>query len=585
MSHVSSVSPLGSGLARHGGTVRAPKGSARSALLGLLLGGLSCFVLLLPCRATAQPVPLELIRITPEQYQQSIRDVFGASIRIPDNPIEPGLREEGLLAVGGRKLTISSAGLERYESLARDIAAQVVEPRRRAVLVQCNPASESRPDRACATQFIRRVGLLLFRRPLDSAETRSFLETHTAAARALRSFDAGLSAALVRMLVDPNFLFRVERTEESASAEGSARLDAYAMAARLSFFFWNTTPDPELLEAARTGSLLTAAGLERQVDRLLDSPRLESGVRALFSDMLGFDAFATLAIDTTLYPAFTKQVRDDAGEQTLRTLVELLIHRDGDYRDIFVTRDTYLTPSLAAVYNVPLARSQELGGAVPWSRYRFPDDSPYVGILSHVSFLSLHSHAARSSPTLRGKALRERILCQRVPPPPGNIDFTSFEDPENPMKTARDRLAAHNTNPVCAGCHRLTDPGGLALEPFDTAGAFRTMENGVVIDPSGQINGRKFDGPAGLAQILRDTPAVTGCLVNRAFSYGVQRKPQGEELEWLKQLQAQLLETGVRLRPLLRSLATDPRFFTIRSPEPVPTARAETSGMSTSPGP
>ncbi|MFM7783708.1 MAG: hypothetical protein ACKPE6_03520, partial [Gammaproteobacteria bacterium] len=191
MSHVSSVSPPEPGVSLDSGNTRASTGSTRLALLGLLLCLLSGSGLLLPPRAAAQTAQLELIRITPEQYQQSIRDVFGASIRIPDNPIEPGLREEGLLAVGGRKLTISSAGLERYESLARDIAAQVVEPRRRAVLVQCDPASESRPDRACATQFVRRVGLLLFRRPLDAAETRSFVETHTAAARELRSFDAG----------------------------------------------------------------------------------------------------------------------------------------------------------------------------------------------------------------------------------------------------------------------------------------------------------------------------------------------------------------------------------------------------------
>src|SRR5690606_9036017 len=143
--------------------------------------------------------------------------------------------------------------------------------------------------------------------------------------------------------------------------------------------------------------------------------------------------------------------------------------------DMFVTRQTFLTPALAAAYGVPLPRSQELGGAVPWVPYEYPEGDPRVGIISHASSLPLNSHPRTSSPTLRGMALREKFLCQRVPPPPANVDFSLVEDINNPnLKTARQRLTAHSTEPTCAGCHKITDPMGFALENFDTAAGYRT---------------------------------------------------------------------------------------------------------------
>ena len=127
-----------------------------------------------------------------------------------------------------------------------------------------------------------------------------------------------------------------------------------------------------------------------------------------------------------------------------------------------------------------------------------------MGLLAQVSFLALHSHPGRSSPTLRGQAVREIFLCQRVPPPPPDIDFSLLQDTYNPdFRTTRDRLAEHRRNPACASCHNLTDPIGLTLEVFDAAGGYRTTENGAPIDASGELNGRTYAGPPGLAEALR----------------------------------------------------------------------------------
>jgi Protein of unknown function (DUF1592)/Protein of unknown function (DUF1588)/Protein of unknown function (DUF1595)/Protein of unknown function (DUF1585)/Protein of unknown function (DUF1587) len=521
--------------------------------------------------ASEQPAPaaqpegsLYLVRLTPAQYERSIRDIFGSSIQIDVNKAAPGFRDEGLLALGTRRLTITSAEMQQYEKLAQDVATQVVQPNRRATLLGCKPVSEKVADEKCAGAFLQKVGLHLFRRPLTADELQPFVATHSQAAQQLGSFDAGVRAALARMLVAPEFLFRVEFSEPDPSRTGTQRLDAWSTASRLSFFLWDSVPDAELFAAAQSGEILTAAGIKRQVERMLISPRVEGGLRAFFSDMLGFDGFATLSVDSTLYPRFTKNVLEDADEQTLRTIVDQLLVRNNSYGDLFTTRETFLTPSLAALYGVPLPRSQELGGAVPWVPYKFADSDPRIGILSQASFLSLNSHPGTSSPTLRGKAVREKLLCQKVPPPPGNVDFSLVQDLNNPaFKTARQRLTAHSTEAMCAGCHKITDPMGLALEQFDTASGFRTKERGEPIDATGSLNGKNFDGIVQMAQVLREQPGTTSCVINRAYSYGTQRKPTADERKWLANLQKELGNDGVRWRELMRRVTLGPDFFAV----------------------
>ena len=529
--------------------------------LPVFLAGLTLSMSLTLSAAKAE---ITFVRITPEQYQRTIHDIFGASIRLDANAVETGFRDQGLLAVGARKLAMTSAGLEQFESLAQQIAVQVTDPRRSATLIHCRPKAAAAADDACAAQFVNRAGLLIFRRPLTADEASTFIATANSASQKLQSFSSGLGAALAQMLVDPEFLFRIERSEPDPKQPGKMRLDAYSAASRLSFFLWDSAPDSELLAAAGSGKLRTATGLRQQIERMINSPRAEYGLRAFFTDMLGFDAFATIAKDTKLFPKFTKNVEDDAREQTLRTLVDQLLEKDRDYREMFVTRETFLTPSLAALYGVPLPRSQEMGGSTPWVPYKFADNDTHIGILTHASFLALHSHPGKTSPTLRGKALRENILCQKVPPPPGNVDFTLVQDTNNPkLKTVRDRLTAHRGEAMCAGCHKITDPIGLALENFDSVGEPRTTENGMPIDVTGDLGGKSFNGIIELARILREEPAATSCLISRAFSYGTARVPTTDERTWLANLQTELRKGGVKWRELMRRVAQNPDFYTI----------------------
>ncbi len=505
--------------------------------------------------------PPNFRRLTETQYRNIIADIFGSKITVGGH-FDPMVRTNGLLQVGARTAPVTPAGFEEYDRLARAIAAQIVAPGNRDFLLQCAPKSVTAADDACAGQFYGTVGEFLYRRPLTPAEIQIPVALAKATTDKAGNFYDGLAAGLASMLEAPEFLFIVDQTEPDPDHAGGIRLTQYAKATRISFLLWNTTPDQELLRAAKDGEL-NGRGLRRQVDRMLASPRVVSGVRAFFSDMLGFDGFETLQKDSIVYPKFSAVVADDSKEQMLRTISDLLVTEKGDYRDLFTTRKTFISPSLARMYQVPMTHPE--GG---WEPYTFPADDPHAGIESEIGFTSLYSHPGRSSSTLRGRAIRELLLCQKVPDPPGNVSFDLFNDPNSPHKTARERLSAHASAPTCAGCHKIMDPIGLTLEKFDGAGQVRADENGAVIDVSGNLNGHNFEGSSGLGAALHDEPAAATCLVNRLYAYGVGRIPGKGEKDWMTALNASFAEDKYSFMALLRRIAVSDGFYAVSKGAP-----------------
>jgi len=500
--------------------------------------------------------PPTMRRLTEAQYRNTIADVFGAHIVVAGR-FDPLVRTDGLLAVGASRASITPSAFERYAAMARSIAVQVVDEQNRAMLVPCTPSSAQAADEACAKAFLSKVGRLLYRRALSDDELSVQVKIAGAAADTRKDFYAGLSYGLQGLLQSPDFLF----VTENADAADSKTLDAFSKATRLSFLLWNSSPDDELLKAAESGALNSEQGLKAHVDRLMASPRFKGGVRAFFTDMLALDDFATLEKDTVIYPAFSLAAADDAKEQVLRTINDVLITKDADYRQLFTTRSTYMTSALGLVYRVP--------ATVPngWSKFEFPEDDPRAGIQTLLSFVALHSHPGKSSPTLRGKAVRELLLCQKVPDPPGDVDFSQFNDPNSPNKTARDRLTAHSTVAACAGCHKLMDPIGLAMEKFDGAGQLRADENGAVIDTSGEINGMPFADAKGLGAALSQDPAATSCVVSRAFAYAAGRALARGERDVVSYLENKFADDGYRFADLLRTIATSKALYAVSPPQ------------------
>jgi hypothetical protein len=518
--------------------------------------------------------PLRVRLMSGEQYSTTLAFVFGADVSdAAPSPLPPLTRTDGLLELGAASIGVTSDQLQQLAQSAATIAAKVVDEKHRDYLIPCTPAAREGPDRACARRFVQGTGRLLYRRRLRADEMTRWVDEAGTAATQLKDFYAGLAGVIEGMLVSPDVIFIVEHSEADPRRPGQQRLDAYSLASRLSFFLWNAAPDDELLQSAESGEIQTAKGRARVVARMLASSRLENGVRAFFDDLLEFDKFNSLAKDSVAYPAITGATLADAREQTLRTVVDHLLTRDQDYRDLFTTRSTFISMNLAAVYGIPAVAG--------WTPYEFPAETHRGGMLTQISFLAAHAHPARSSATLRGKALRELLLCQKVPAPPPNVDFSLLEDPDSSMHTARERLQVHAKNPSCAGCHLIMDPMGLALEKFDGAGQFRETEKGAAIDTSGNLDGAPFSDVDGLNRALHDHPMLPTCLVKRVYSYGTGGPvSMGADRNVLAYLTQRFAQAGYKVPDLLRDIALSNAFSQVRQPRaPAP------GGTSASPPP
>jgi hypothetical protein len=517
----------------------------------------------------AIPAPDPTLRlISQSEYTSSIAHIFGSDIVVKIR-FAPVNRVDGLLSTGRSSAVLTTGALDPLDASARAVAAQVIDPVHRSFLIPCAPSNSHVRDDRCARVFFAKVGRLIYRRKLTPNELAQFVDTSGQAASTSGDFHAGLKYALAGMLISPNFLFIRETPKSGKGSPSTLELDDYSKAARLSFLLWDSSPDDELLTAAERGRLDNLAGLRREVDRMIGSPLYRDGVQAFFADFLALEAFDTLSKDPVIYPAFTLKTADEAREQVLRTVVDHLVERGADYRDLFTTRHTFMSSDLAVLYRAPVNI-----GSQGWVPYEFAADTPRSGLLTQVGFLAQYAHPGRSSSTRRGRAIREVLLCEKVPDPPPNVDFSIIEDPNAHFHTARERLAAHQQNPICAGCHRLTDPIGLGLENFDGAGQFRQAENGATIDASGKLDGIDFSDGPGLGHALRDDPALRSCIINRLYAYSVGRKVAPEEKPLLKYYQDILDQRGYHFDGMLRLMTLDKSFFSVAAPLPRATVAA-----------
>lgn len=540
------------------------KNSVRSARFTAVLVATALFTGALasrmPLDATAaaetlsEAEPPALRRLTEAQYRATIADVFGPEVKLTGR-VEPDLRVDGLLAAGTGLVSVTSGGAEQYATIARGIAEQVIDPANRERLIGCAPGAGDPDGRQCATTFFARIGKRLYRRPLAREELDLAVRSTLAAAQQLGSFDKGLATSLGGMLVDLPFLFQIDNYVADPARPGQQTLDGWSRASRLSYFLWNTTPDEALLKAAESGELMTAAGLDRQVQRLIDSPRFEAGARAFFDDFFRLDGVTKLVKDPVIYPAFRPIAAAAAREQTLRTTIELLVREKGDYRDLFTTRRVAMNRVLSPLYRIPHPTTE-------WTMIEMPAGDPRAGLLTQISFLSLNSHEGRSSPTLRGLAIREILLCEHVPPPPANVNFTIVQDTGNPQfRTTRERLTAHLEDEDCASCHRRTDAIGLTFEKFDGAGQFRSTEGGAPIDTSGDLDAVKVADPTGLGKALAQSSKATQCLTQAVWRTAVGRPLRADEQPPIDRLNRDFGTAGYRIDRLFRTIATDPAFF------------------------
>lgn len=372
------------------------------------------------------------------------------------------------------------------------------------------------PERV--TEIIRKLAPRAFRRPVRDQELNRYLQLASLVREQGDSAAESLVVAIQALLVSPDFLFRIERTPEGLPTGSEYRLSQHELASRLSYFLWSSMPDDELLACANAGSLSDPKVLEAQVQRMIASAKSAEFVKNFGGQWLQVRALESVTPDFEAFGAFDEYLRLSMREETEHFLAHVL-RENGSLLDLIDADYTFLNNRLAEFYGIPGIEGTN------FRKVQLPADGPRGGVVTQASVLTVSSYATRTSPVLRGKWILENLLNQAPPPPPPNVPALEAASKNNPNASMREQLALHRTNATCAACHVRMDPLGMGLENFDAIGAWRSKDGKSDVDASGDLpDGRKFNGPDGLKQVLlQDRDAFTACVAEKLMIYALGR--------------------------------------------------------------
>jgi mono/diheme cytochrome c family protein len=391
-------------------------------------------------------------------------------------------------------------------------------PSRRRLFV-CQPRTHA-DEATCARQILSTVARRAYRSDVGEKDLATLMDFFRHGRKDGGSFDSGIDLALRRVLASPKFIFRAERDPAGLAPGAPYRVSDVDLASRLSFFIWSSIPDDELLDLAARGALGRPATVERQVRRMLADPRAQSLVDNFLGQWLQLRNLKSKQPNSHEFPDF-----DDNLRQALHTETELffgsIIREDRSVLDLMNADYTFVNERLARHYGIPNVYGSH------FRRVALPDETR-KGLLGKAAVLMVTSHPHRTSPVIRGKWVLENILGAPPPPPPDVVPPFEEETEAAKPKSVRERLEVHRRNPACAGCHRMIDPAGLALENFDAVGGWRTRDGGsrgMPVDASGQlVDGTKVDGVVALRQALMREPEIfVGTVTEKLLTYALGR--------------------------------------------------------------
>jgi len=365
------------------------------------------------------------------------------------------------------------------------------------------------------------------------------------------------------LLLSPHFLYRVER---GAPAAGRPwwRYTSRELASSLAYFLTNTTPDAGLLDAADSDGLASAEGVRTQAERLLTAPTGRASIGNFATELFGVTIVADRAKDPGLFPQYTPALQAAMMREVPMLFESLVFDQRVSALEVFTTRTTFVNRDLALLYGLDATGLS----AESMAEARLPSDGLRAGLLGTGAFLSLYANQKEGSPTLRGKFIREFLLCQQIPAPPPNVSTVIADPPPGVVLTKREKLAMHREQPVCAGCHQLMDPLGLTLENFDAIGAFRQTEHGLPIDVGGDFDGATFNGPVELGQLLASSEAAAGCLVKNLYRYATGHREVETEQPLIATLTERFAGSGHDMHELMLDLVTSDGFRYVQPASP-----------------
>jgi hypothetical protein len=442
-------------------------------------------------------------------------------VTFADHPAEPeGIYET---AVTDYSFALSYGRSDTEPALASVIisgpydAKGVGETPARARIFICKPAS-AKDEEPCARRILGNLARYAYRHPVEDSDLQELIGFYRSARSNDGTFEDGIESALQRILVDPEFLFRIERDPPQTPPGAAYRISDLELASRLSFFLWSSVPDEELLSVAAEGKLSDPATLEGQVRRMLADSRANALVENFAGQWLYLRNVEKIGPNPDVFPDFDANLRE-AFQKESQLFFQNMIKEDGSILDLVDADYTFVNERLARHYGIP---------NVYGSRFRRVaiGDANRKGILGEGAILAVTSYATRTAPTIRGKWLLENILGTPPPPPPPNVPALALQTGgDGKLLTMRQQMEAHRANPACASCHKLMDPLGFALENFDATGKWRDMDSGSKIDASGVTpDGFPLNGPADLRRYLMSRPdQFAGTLTAKLLTYALGR--------------------------------------------------------------
>lgn len=499
------------------------------------------------CLEAPTPGPLApLQRLTRTEYDNTVRDLLGDDSR-PAAVFPPDENLHGF-ELGA---TVSPLQYELYMNVAEDLAANADLD----TLLSSHCTAESL-DESCARSFIRDFGMRAYRRPVEEAQVERLL---TVWRTGVELEDAAMATRMVvqAMLQSPHFLYRVELgVADPAAGDDVVALDSWERASRLSYLIWSSMPDDELFAAAAADELASADGIAAQARRMLEDPRAREAMRGFYLRWLELD-LSSVSKDPELFPEFDYDMARSMETEVAMRIDHALWEGTGTLDELLTAPYTFVDERLAAIYGLEGITGDE------FVRVEL-DPSERPGLFTVPGIMAMRSHPNQTSPVLRGQFVRERILCQHLPPPPPDLVVFAPEVTEG--QSTRDRFEQHRSDPSCSSCHELMDPIGYGFENFDSIGRFRATDEGQPIDASGEIiatehtNGT-FDGPAELMELLGSSRDVQSCMTVQWFRNALRRTETDEDGCAIQEVQESFAATGNDLRELVVALVQTDAFL------------------------
>lgn len=502
------------------------------------------------CAGALDPGPSPLRRLTHTQFANTVRDLF-PGVTLPPLTLMVDPEVHGFENNAGAQ-SPSALLVEQVQRAALAVTeAAMAAPQG---WLPCGVDGGADPV-GCGHAFLREFGGRAFRRPWTADEAEAFLgffDQQLAEA----GFAVALPLTLQAIVQAPQFLYFFEFGGAPVDgASGVVALTGHELAARLSYFLWDTTPDAALLAAAAAGELDTAEGVRAAAERMLADPRAREAMVNFHRQWLDFDAIETIDPDPEAYPGYAPELKDSLRGELERFVAWVLFEGPGTFEALLMSPRAEVDAGLAGLYAVE-------GPADGWAVAEL--DARRAGILTRAGFLAGTSHAIHPSPVQRGIFVLSRLLCAPPAPPPPEVSTELPEETGETPTTNRERYAEHTARTECAGCHRTIDGIGFGLEHFDALGRWRAQDGGQPVDARGELVGTDVDGPFDgaieLSARLAGSAQARGCVVTQVFRYALGRSTEAADRCQTARLRAEFEDVRGDMRALLLAVVTSDAF-------------------------